>query len=98
MNNVSRQNFSFEDILGTTEETNGSSANKNFMVKPLAGISTVQALGVNYSDDWGSKAKITASYFFNRTDNHKLSQTEKQRLHVDRQSWSSTTTKTRRRP
>ena len=77
-NNVSRQNFSFEDILGTTEETNGAAANKNFMVKPLAGISTVQAVGVNYSDDWGSKAKITASYFFNRTDNHNLSQTEKQ--------------------
>ncbi len=78
VNNVSRQNFSFEDILGTTEETNGATANKNFMVKPLAGISAVQALGVNYSDDWGTKAKITASYFFNRTDNHNLSQTEKQ--------------------
>ena len=77
-NNVSRQNFSFEDILGTTEEKNGAAANKNFMVKPLAGISTVQAVGVNYSDDWGAKAKITASYFFNRTDNHNLSQTEKQ--------------------
>lgn len=78
VNNVSRQNFSFEDILGTTEETNGSAANKNFMVKPLDGISTVQALGVNYSDDWGSKAKIAASYFFNRTDNRNVSQTEKQ--------------------
>ena len=78
VNNVSRQNFSFEDILGTTEETNGSTANKNFMVKPLDGISTVQALGVNYSDDWGSKAKIAASYFFNRTDNRNVSQTEKQ--------------------
>lgn len=78
VNNVSRQNFSFEDILGTTEETNGSAANKNFMVKPLDGISTVQTLGVNYSDDWGSKAKIAASYFFNRTDNRNVSQTEKQ--------------------
>ena len=78
VNNVSRQNFSFEDILGTTEEANGTAANKNFMVKPLDGISTVQALGVNYSDDWGSKAKIAASYFFNRTDNRNVSQTEKQ--------------------
>ena len=78
VNNVSRQNFSFEDILGTTEEANGTAANKNFMVKPLDGISTVQALGVNYSDDWGLKAKIAASYFFNRTDNRNVSQTEKQ--------------------
>lgn len=78
VNNVSRQNFSFEDILGTTEQSNAQAANKNFMVKPLDGISTVQAVGINYSDDWGSKAKIAASYFFNRTDNHNVSQTEKQ--------------------
>ena len=78
VNNVSLQNFSFEDILGTTEESGRGPTDKNFMVKPLDGISTVQALGVNYSDDWGSKAKIAASYFFNRTDNHNLSQTERQ--------------------
>ncbi len=78
VNNVSRQNFSFEDILGTSEESRQGSTNQNFMVKPLDGISTVQALGINYSDDWGSKAKIAASYFFNRTDNYNLSQTERQ--------------------
>ncbi|WP_418425143.1 outer membrane beta-barrel protein [Alistipes sp.] len=78
VNNVSRQNFSFEDILGTTEESGSRTSNKNFMVRPLDGISTVQAVGVNYSDDWGKKGKITASYFFNRTDNHNTSQSEKQ--------------------
>lgn len=77
-NNVSLQNFSFEDILGSSGESDRTAANRNFMVKPLDGISTVQALGINYSDDWGAKAKIAASYFFNRTDNHNLSQTEKQ--------------------
>ena len=78
VNNVSRQNFSFEDILGTTEESNSRTSNKNFMVRPMDGISTVQAVGVNYSDDWGKKGKVTASYFFNRTDNHNTSRSDKQ--------------------
>lgn len=77
-NNVSRQNFSFEDILGTTEEANAKTANKHFMVRPLPGRSTVGAVGVNYSDNWGSKARITASYFFNSTDNANTSLTGKQ--------------------
>ena len=48
------------------------------MVRPLEGISTVQAVGVNYSDDWGKRAKITASYFFNRADNRNESLTDRQ--------------------
>ena len=44
----------------------------------MDGISTVQAVGVNYSDDWGKKGKVTASYFFNRTDNHNTSRSDKQ--------------------
>ena len=76
-NNISRQNFSFEDILGTTDRS-GRSSSKSFMVRPLDGISTVQAVGVNYSDDWGEKVKVTASYFFNRTDNRNTSLSERQ--------------------
>ena len=38
----------------------------------------VQAIGVNYSDDWGAKGKVTASYFFNRTDNRNTSQSDRQ--------------------
>ena len=78
VNNVSRQNFSFEDILGTTEESGSRTSNKNFMVRPLDGISTVQAIGINYSDDWGKKGKVTASYFFNRSDNRNTSRSDKQ--------------------
>ena len=35
-------------------------------------------IGVNYSDDWGAKGKVTASYFFNRTDNRNTSQSDRQ--------------------
>lgn len=78
VNNVSRQNFSFEDILGTTEGQNDKSKNNNFMVRPLDGLSTVQAVGVNYSDNWGKKATVTASYFFNNTDNRNTAWSDKQ--------------------
>ena len=77
-NNVNQQNFSFEDILGTTDRSGRKSPNNSFMVRPLDGISTVQAIGVNYSDDWGAKGKVTASYFFNRTDNRNTSQSDRQ--------------------
>lgn len=78
VNNVSRQNFSFEDILGTTESADNKPKNNNFMVRPLDGISTVQAVGVNYSDNWRNKLKIAASYFFNRTDNDNTALSDRQ--------------------
>lgn len=77
-NNLSRQNFAFEDLLGSAEETNVRSSDKNFMVKPLDGLSTVQAVGVNYSDAWAGKGKIAASYFFNRTRNRNSAASERQ--------------------
>ena len=80
VNNVNMQNFSSEDILGTTEQgqANARSGSGNFMVRPLDGVSTVQAVGANYSDEWGEKAKITASYFFNRAGNRNESLTDRQ--------------------
>ena len=80
VNNVNMQNFSSEDILGTTEQgqANARSGSGNFMVRPLDGVSTVQAVGANYSDEWGEKAKIAASYFFNRADNRNESLTDRQ--------------------
>jgi hypothetical protein len=41
----------------------------NFMVGPQDGITTTHSAGVNYSDQWGKKIKVTASYFFNASKN-----------------------------
>ena len=46
----------------------GNGAN-NFLVGQQGGISTTNAFGFNYSDNWGKKMKVTGSYFFNGTDN-----------------------------
>lgn len=76
-NNINRRNFSYESILGTTDGASAS-AGREFQMSELPGIATVQAFGMNYSDDWGKRGKVTASYLFNRTDNENHQQTESQ--------------------
>ncbi len=48
----------------------GGSDASNFMVGQQSGIATTNAIGLNYSDNWGKKIKVTGSYFFNSTDNN----------------------------
>jgi hypothetical protein len=47
----------------------GGSDVSNFLVGPQGGIATTNAIGLNYSDNWGKKVKVSGSYFFNATDN-----------------------------
>jgi len=47
----------------------GGNAASNFLVSQQGGITTTQSAGINYSDQWGKNLKVTASYFFNRSDN-----------------------------
>lgn len=80
-NNVNQQNFSSQDLIGVGSggggrgggggggQGGGGSAN-NFLVNQQGGISTTNALGFNYSDNWGKKIKMTSSYFYNQTDNN----------------------------
>ncbi len=42
----------------------------NFMIGQQSGISTTNALGVNYSDKWGKKINVSGSYFFNMNKNN----------------------------
>jgi hypothetical protein len=89
-NNINRQNFSSEDLLGVMSSgkksrgkpTGGRSGGppfggntSDFLVTPQNGITTTHAFGINYSDEWGKKIKVTGSYFFNRTENTALQQT-----------------------
>ncbi|RYE24301.1 MAG: TonB-dependent receptor [Sphingobacteriales bacterium] len=47
----------------------GGGSAGNFLVGQQGGITKTNAIGLNYSDDWGKKIKATGSYFFNQTDN-----------------------------
>lgn len=46
----------------------------NFLVGQQAGITNTNSIGLNYSDDWGKKIKVSGSYFFNATDNNNSTQ------------------------
>lgn len=41
----------------------------NFMVGQQNGINRTHAFGVNYSDSWGTKVRLSGSYFFNNSHN-----------------------------
>ncbi|MEI8280694.1 MAG: TonB-dependent receptor, partial [Bacteroidota bacterium] len=54
---------------------NGGGGNSNnFLVGQQGGITTTHSVGLNYSHNWGTKIKVSGSYFFNSTDNLNNSQ------------------------
>lgn len=78
-NNINQQNFAGSDILGLTGSGSGRGGGGagrggpggggDFQVNGRSGISTTNALGVNYSDLWGKNFNVTGSYFFNNNVN-----------------------------
>ena len=52
----------------------------DFMIGSIDGLTSTNGLGLNYVDQWGKKLKITSSYFFNKSDNQTLQQTNRNYL------------------
>lgn len=76
-NNINQQNFSSEDLSGVAGASGSSGRGRrgmrggstgNFTVGARDGIAQTLAGGINYSDQWGKKLKVSGSYFYNRTD------------------------------
>ncbi|MGL4331845.1 MAG: outer membrane beta-barrel protein [Bacteroidales bacterium] len=80
-NNINQQNFSQEDIAGAMggggRRRSMRGGGSDFMIGQLPGITNTTALGINYSDQWGEKMKVTGSYFFNRSKNDEESFTKR---------------------
>ena len=80
-NNLNKQNFSFEDIVGATGSTGGQGGGMGrggvgqYMVRPQSGVAKVSAVGLNYSNSWGEKdkVKLQANYFYNDSKTRNLS-------------------------
>lgn len=79
-NNINEQNFSSEDLVGVSSSGGGgrrggggNNASNNFGVNNQNGINTTSLFGLNYADKWGKKTEVTASYFFNWTQNNSKS-------------------------
>lgn len=79
-NNINEQNFSSEDLVGISSSSGGgrrgggrpgggSNPSENFQSNTQNGINTTSLFGLNYADKWGKKTEVTASYFFNWTQN-----------------------------
>lgn len=52
----------------------GGNPSDNFLAGQQSGINKTHALGLNYSDNWGKKWKVSGSYFFNKGINNNESQ------------------------
>jgi hypothetical protein len=66
-NNINQQNFAAQDLISAT-----GGSGRNYIVQTLPGITTTSSLGLNYTNTWGKKVNITASYFFNYSNNNYL--------------------------
>lgn len=83
-NNINQQNFSMQDLFGTTGSMNrmpggggggrmyggggGGGDMSNFFVGQQNGIATTHSAGINYSDKLGKKLQLSGSYFFNNSN------------------------------
>jgi hypothetical protein len=85
-NNINEQNFSPEDLVGAMSSgrrgrsgggrSGGPGGDMgNFLVNQSNGVSKTHALGLNYSGKIGSKIELTASYFFNNSNNSSIQTT-----------------------
>ncbi|MDI1355538.1 MAG: TonB-dependent receptor [bacterium] len=77
-NNINQQNFSASDITGALGSAGGGGGGRGGGSSPLMnptqnGITTTQAVGLNYSDDWGKKINVSGSYFFNNSSTENVS-------------------------
>ncbi len=68
-NNVNQQNFQADNIMGGSSGPQGMSGGRGgsmgMQAGPQSGVFTTNAIGVNYTDSWGKKIVVNASYFWN---------------------------------
>ena len=90
-NNINVQNFSAQDLTGmglSSGRAGGTSGSgpggtpsnqaSNFLVGQQSGISATNSVGLNYTDIWTPKLKVSLNYFFNNTNNNNSSQISRQ--------------------
>lgn len=91
-NNINVQNFSSQDLtgLGATSGRGGPSGNSNgsnnFLVGQQNGISTTNSIGLNYTDSWTPKLKVSLNYFFNDSKNENNTNLSRQYFITDTSS------------
>jgi hypothetical protein len=65
-NNINQQNFSADNVMGSgSGQQMSGRGGPGMQVGPQSGIFTTNALGGNYTNSWGTKLVVNASYFWN---------------------------------
>ncbi|GHT16173.1 collagen-binding protein [Bacteroidia bacterium] len=67
-NNVNQQNFAMEEMSALASSSGSGRGGGGMFFGSTAGVATTHMLGINYSDTWGKKTEVTASYFLNYSD------------------------------
>jgi hypothetical protein len=92
-NDINKQNFTVQDILGSSGSRRGSGGGPTAAANPTAsGITTVWAGGVNYRDSWG-KFDGYGSYFYNFTHVSAETSSLTQKFFTSADDTSNTTTR-----
>ncbi len=88
-NNINSQGFSTNEIMdnmsGGRNTYSSWSSDGSFSVNGLnfggqKGISQTDMIGVNYSDNWGKKNKVSMNYLFNEVENNNKNKTRTENL------------------
>ncbi len=91
-NDINKQNFTVQDVLGSSGSRRGSGGGPNAATnQTAAGITTVWAGGVNYRDSWG-KFDAYGSYFYNFNHVSTNTQSLTEKFFSTNQDTSNTTT------
>lgn len=75
-NNVNQQNFGTQDLLGVSNREmggrrpRGGPMRNNFGGSGTQGLSTINSVGLNFSDNYGDKLRLSGSYFFNNNNDN----------------------------
>ena len=64
-NDVNKQNFTIQDILGNSGSRRGGGGPAPATNQSSPGVTTVWAGGINYRDTWGPNTDVYGSYFYN---------------------------------
>jgi len=94
-NDINKQNFTAQDILGSSGSRRGSGRGPSAATNGSgAGVTTVWAAGLNYRDSLGKKGEIYGSYFYNFTHVSTSSQSLTEKFFDAAEDTSNTTTRT----
>ncbi len=90
-NNINTANFAMQDLIGATGGGGGFGrggfGGRSFFGS--SGIMKSSSAGLNYTDNWGKKIAVTASYMFNASENTTIKNTNTEYLLIDKSAVDS---------